>query len=34
MVEWCRSGPDFATVEAVDVQEELPAGDRGFMITR
>jgi acylphosphatase len=34
MVEWCRSGPDFAKVEAVDVEEEDPAGDEGFVISR
>jgi acylphosphatase len=34
MVEWCRSGPNFARVEAVDVREEQPAGDQGFVISR
>ena len=34
MIEWCRSGPDFAKVVAVDVQEEPPSGDQGFVITR
>jgi acylphosphatase len=34
MVEWCRSGPDFARVSGVDVTEEPPAGDTGFVISR
>jgi acylphosphatase len=34
MVEWCRTGPDFARVGAVDATEEPPAGDRGFVISR
>ena len=34
MVDWCRYGPNFAKVEAVDVQEEPPTGDQGFVISR
>jgi acylphosphatase len=34
MVEWCRTGPDFARVAAVDVTEEPPAGDQSFVISR
>jgi acylphosphatase len=34
MVEWCRTGPNWASVEAVDAREEAPAGDTGFVISR
>jgi acylphosphatase len=34
MVEWCRGGPDFASVSEVDVSEESPAGDARFVISR
>jgi acylphosphatase len=34
MVEWCRAGPDFARVEAVEESEERPIGDQRFVITR
>ena len=33
MIAWCREGPPLARVEAVDVREEPPAGDRDFRIT-
>jgi len=34
MVSWCRSGPRWARVSAVDVHEEAPTGLDGFAITR
>jgi acylphosphatase len=34
MVEWCRAGPDFARVSEVEVTEEPPAGNTGFVISR
>lgn len=34
MIEWCREGPRWARVEAVDVREESPAGVDGFAIAR
>jgi acylphosphatase len=34
MVDWCRTGPDYAKVDEVDAREESPAGDRGFVISR
>jgi acylphosphatase len=30
MIEWARRGPPRATVDAVDVTDEEPQGDRGF----
>jgi acylphosphatase len=33
MVEWCRQGPSFASVDDVEVQEEQAKGDSGFRIT-
>jgi acylphosphatase len=32
MVEWCRHGPGWARVEAVDATEEPPEGEREFRI--
>lgn len=32
MVAWCRSGPPYARVEAVDVEDEEPTGEEGFSI--
>jgi acylphosphatase len=34
MVAWCRTGPAWATVSSVEVQDEDPAGASGFSITR
>jgi len=34
MVAWCRTGPRWARVTAVDVQQEAPAGEQGFAIAR
>jgi acylphosphatase len=34
MVAWCRTGPDLARVESVEVAEEPPQGDRDFRIAR
>lgn len=33
MVAWCRHGPDFARVDAVEVIDEPPVGDVGFRVT-
>ncbi|MGQ0670704.1 MAG: acylphosphatase [Actinomycetota bacterium] len=33
MVAWCRTGPRWATVEALDVFEEPVSGAREFRIT-
>jgi len=30
MIEWARRGPPRATVDAIDVTDEEPQGDRGF----
>ncbi|HVF76192.1 MAG TPA: acylphosphatase [Acidimicrobiales bacterium] len=32
MVDWCRSGPPWATVTAVEVYVEEPQGDNGFTV--
>ncbi len=32
VVEWCRSGPSGARVDAVDVSVESPVGERGFRV--
>jgi acylphosphatase len=32
LVAWCRSGPSRADVDAVEVHEEAPAGERGFAV--
>jgi acylphosphatase len=34
MVEWCRTGPNWARVEAVESSDEQPAGEDGFVITK
>jgi acylphosphatase len=34
MVDWCRHGPSGARVEAVEVHDEQPKGERTFHITR
>jgi acylphosphatase len=34
MVEWCRKGPKWARVDAVDVEEGEPLGEGGFRIER
>jgi acylphosphatase len=34
MLDWCREGPPDASVEAVDVSEEPPVGDRGPFAVR
>jgi acylphosphatase len=31
-VEWCRTGPDRARVDAVDVQREPPTGEPNFHV--
>jgi acylphosphatase len=32
MIAWCRDGPEWARVTGVDVQDEAPIGDRGFVV--
>lgn len=32
LVEWCRTGPRWARVDAVEVTEEEPTGEDGFSI--
>jgi acylphosphatase len=32
LVAWCRSGPEMAHVEDVEVVSEAPAGDRSFRV--
>ncbi len=34
MVEWCRTGPDLASVEDIDVRKEQAKGEDGFSIIR
>jgi acylphosphatase len=33
MVEWCRTGPDLARVDGVEVIHEEPLGDVTFRVT-
>lgn len=33
LVAFCRSGPERAAVEGIDVREEEPQGERGFRVT-
>lgn len=32
VVAWCRHGPSWSAVEAVDVAEEVPVGAEGFRV--
>jgi acylphosphatase len=32
LVSWCRVGPPRADVEAVEIHDEEPAGERGFAV--
>jgi acylphosphatase len=32
VIEWCRTGPNMASVDSVDVDEEEPRGEDGFSI--
>jgi acylphosphatase len=34
MIDWCRTGPRWATVSDVEVVDEVPAGETGFGIRR
>jgi acylphosphatase len=34
MIDWCRTGPRWARVEAIDVREESPSGADRFVIGR
>jgi acylphosphatase len=34
MVEWCRTGPELARVDEVEVVAEQPVGDTTFRVTR
>jgi acylphosphatase len=33
LVRWCRAGPPGASVDDVDVRDEMPIGERGFRVT-
>lgn len=33
-VSWCRMGPPSAEVTGIDVFEEAPQGERGFLVRR
>ena len=33
MIGWCRTGPVHARVDAVEIEEEVPAGDAGFHVS-
>jgi acylphosphatase len=33
-VSWCRMGPPSAEVTGIDVSEEAPLGERGFVVRR
>jgi acylphosphatase len=32
MIAWCHEGPEWARVTGVDVHDEGPIGDRGFVV--
>jgi acylphosphatase len=32
VIEWCRTGPNMASVDSVDVEEGEPRGEDGFSI--
>jgi acylphosphatase len=34
MVAWCRRGPRWATVSRIEVVDEEPTGETGFLIDR
>ena len=34
MIEWCKTGPDWAKVDGIESWEERPAGDQKFVISR
>ncbi len=34
MVEWCRTGPEWAAVEGVEVEDLPPQGETAFVIAR
>jgi acylphosphatase len=33
VIDWCRTGPAWAEVTAVELTEENPRGERGFRVT-
>ncbi len=33
VVSWCRTGPPHARVDAVEVSDEPPVGERGFRVS-
>ena len=33
MVDWCRTGPRYAEVDRIDVEDEQPTGEIGFVVT-
>ena len=34
LVEWCRTGPEMARVDEVEIVAEQPRGDREFRLSR
>jgi acylphosphatase len=34
LVEWCRTGPEMARVDEVEIVAEQPRGDREFRVSR
>jgi acylphosphatase len=34
MLAWCREGPPHASVDDVDVREDVPTGETEFRVTR
>ena len=34
LVEWCRTGPEMARVDEVEIVAEQPVGDREFRVSR
>lgn len=34
MVDWCRTGPTWARVDGIEVEDREPRGDDGFRIER
>lgn len=32
VIDWCRTGPNMASVDSLDVDEEEPRGENGFSI--
>jgi acylphosphatase len=34
MIAWCREGPPAARVETIEIRDEPPEGERGFLVGR